>query len=193
MSQKSERIPNSTETTYIPVSPSGNLLTWLRTKLEGRKEVKRFSKFAIVGGIGFVIDFGVSNLLWTILPLTVTLSLPFGLAVTQTGIGSAVGFTVAVCSNFIWNRYWTYPDSRSKAITYQLVTFFGINTIGLLIRTPVLEITSVPLTAWAGELLSVGETLAMRIGNNIALMIAVVVVMFWNFFVNRYWTYSDVE
>jgi hypothetical protein len=28
---------------------------------------------------------------------------------------------------------------------------------------------------------------------NLALAVAVIVVMFWNFFVNRYWTYSDVE
>jgi len=29
--------------------------------------------------------------------------------------------------------------------------------------------------------------------NNLALAIGVIVVMFWNFFINRYWTYSDVE
>ena len=29
-------------------------------------------------------------------------------------------------------------------------------------------------------------------GNNIALAVAVIIVMFWNFFVNRFWTYSDV-
>jgi len=31
------------------------------------------------------------------------------------------------------------------------------------------------------------------ISDNLTLAIAVVIVMFWNFFVNRYWTYSDVE
>jgi putative flippase GtrA len=35
--------------------------------------------------------------------------------------------------------------------------------------------------------------LADRIGKNMALILAVVVVMFWNFFVNRYWTYNDVS
>jgi putative flippase GtrA len=30
-------------------------------------------------------------------------------------------------------------------------------------------------------------------GENLTLAIAVLIVLFWNFFVNRYWTYSDVE
>jgi putative flippase GtrA len=30
------------------------------------------------------------------------------------------------------------------------------------------------------------------LAKNITLAIAVIVVMFWNFFVNRYWTYNDV-
>jgi putative flippase GtrA len=29
--------------------------------------------------------------------------------------------------------------------------------------------------------------------DNLTLAVAVLIVMFWNFFVNRYWTYSDVE
>jgi putative flippase GtrA len=28
---------------------------------------------------------------------------------------------------------------------------------------------------------------------NVTLAIAVIIVMFWNFFINRYWTYGDVE
>jgi putative flippase GtrA len=30
-------------------------------------------------------------------------------------------------------------------------------------------------------------------GENLTLAIAVLIVLFWNFFVNRYWTYNDVE
>jgi putative flippase GtrA len=31
------------------------------------------------------------------------------------------------------------------------------------------------------------------LAHNLALAGAVIVVMFWNFFINRYWTYSDVS
>ncbi len=33
----------------------------------------------------------------------------------------------------------------------------------------------------------------LRIGANLAIMVALVIVMMWNFFVNRYWTYNDVS
>jgi len=32
-----------------------------------------------------------------------------------------------------------------------------------------------------------------KLGTMIAQLIGVVVVMFWNFFANRYWTYNDVK
>jgi putative flippase GtrA len=31
------------------------------------------------------------------------------------------------------------------------------------------------------------------LGKNLTLAIAVSVVMLWNFFINRYWTYNDVN
>ena len=34
---------------------------------------------------------------------------------------------------------------------------------------------------------------ATWLGESIAWALAVVIVMFWNFFVNRYWTYNDVD
>jgi putative flippase GtrA len=34
---------------------------------------------------------------------------------------------------------------------------------------------------------------ARFLGNNLALAVGVLVVMFWNFFVNRFWTYGDIE
>jgi putative flippase GtrA len=71
------------------------------------KEVERFLKFATVGIIGAIIDFGVLNVLQaTVLrPVEPHLSLKVALA-------TGTAFTSAVTSNFIWNRYWTYPDSR---------------------------------------------------------------------------------
>jgi putative flippase GtrA len=31
------------------------------------------------------------------------------------------------------------------------------------------------------------------LGENLALATVVIIVLFWNFFINRYWTYNDVE
>ena len=32
-----------------------------------------------------------------------------------------------------------------------------------------------------------------RLADNLSLAVAVLVVLFWNFFANRHWTYNDVE
>jgi putative flippase GtrA len=43
-----------------------------------------------------------------------------------------------VISNFLWNRYWTYPESRSKPIGRQMTQFFVLNLMGLGINLIVL-------------------------------------------------------
>jgi len=49
-------------------------------------------------------------------------------------IAGTISFIAAITSNFIWNRYWTYPDSRSKPVPHQLAQFVVINVMGLGIR-----------------------------------------------------------
>ena len=149
--------------------------------LTNPRERTRFLRFAAVGVIGAVIDFGVMNLL-------VRFS---SASLVQAG---TISFIAAVLSNFIWNRYWTYPDSRSKPLMRQLVEFAIVSIIGLMIRVPTLAILE-PLTLALVRNLpfAIPYFEANFISNNLTLAIAVIIVMFWNFFVNRYWTYGDVE
>jgi len=103
-----------------------------------------------------------------------------------------------VTSNFIWNRYWTYPDSRSKPLRRQALQFTLVSLIGLAIRTPVFALLLGPYTRMAAALLQVlpasaAALDATTLGSNLALAAAVIIVLFWNFFVNRYWTYADVD
>lgn len=132
------------------------------------KELGRFLKFVVVGTVGFVIDFGTLNLL----------KLVFGFHLL---VANTISFSLAVVSNFTWNRLWTYPDSRSKPIRSQLMQFFMVNIAGWGINTLVL---------WA--LAPVFEGMVGELGYNLAKAIATILVLFWNFFVNRYWTYDDV-
>ena len=145
------------------------------------RERTRFLRFAFVGIIGAVIDFGVMNLMVNLF------SAPLVLAGT-------ISFIAAVLSNFVWNRYWTYPDSRSKPIMRQLIEFSTVSVIGLAIRVPILAFLE-PLIF--NLIISLQFDIPFFdpefISDNLTLAIAVIVVMFWNFFVNRYWTYSDVE
>jgi putative flippase GtrA len=148
--------------------------------LNNGKERERFLKFAAVGAIGAVIDFGVMNLLTQGMDM---------LLVTA----GTISFTCAVISNFIWNRYWTYPDSRSRPITRQLTMFFAVNIAGVAIRIPILHYFEPPFTKLM-ETMNVRVPLSPEfLAKNLTLALAVGIVMLWNFFVNRYWTYNDVD
>jgi putative flippase GtrA len=145
-----------------------------------RQERTRFLKFMAVGVIGAVVDFGIMNLF----------SKLFGMILTWAG---TISFTCAILSNFLWNRYWTYPDSRSRPIARQLAMFFIVNVAGLAIRLPILHFLEIPIRQMF-EHLSLNIPLSPEfLGKNFTLAIAVFIVMLWNFFVNRYWTYNDVD
>ncbi len=162
------------------------------SKARLRREFTRFAKFTVVGTIGAVVDFGTFNLLTALLRVWYVFS-------------GMVSFSMAVLSNFIWHRYWIYPDSRSKPLGQQALQFALVNLVGLAIRMPILFFTERPMIALADQalawlpapLLALAPTALTRdstlLGHNLALATAVVVVLFWNFSVNRFWTYSDVE
>ena len=143
------------------------------------QERTRFLKFMAVGVFGAVVDFGIMNLF----------SKLFGMALVWAG---TISFICAIVSNFIWNRYWTYPDSRSRPISRQLVMFFAVNIAGLAIRLPILHFLEPPMRGLFLRL-SLNLFTPEFLGKNFTLAVAVGVVMLWNFFVNRYWTYNDVD
>ena len=134
------------------------------------KELSRFLKFAIVGVIGMAVDL-------TILTFSrEVLGLPLSLAV-------ALGFTVAVVSNFTWNRLWTFPESRQRPIASQLVQFTLVNIVGLGINEVIvlglyplfLHVTHDPAAYLAAKVIAIG------------------VVLFWNYGANRIWTYKGIK
>lgn len=146
--------------------------------LNDSSERTRFLKFAAVGAIGTVVDFGIYNFLNLVVQMVPVIS-------------QAISFTVAVVNNFIWNRHWTYPESRAKAVPHQMAQFGLINMGGLLIRTPIIAGLENPIRVLAGRFGVQVET-SVLLGHNIALAIAIGIVMLWNYFANRYWTYNDV-
>ncbi|MES0359965.1 MAG: GtrA family protein [Anaerolineales bacterium] len=146
------------------------------------RERSRFFRFATVGIIGAVVDFGTFNLLTSFAGMTAVWA-------------SVFSFIAAIISNFTWNRYWTYPDSRTKPITRQVFQFSLVSIVGLLIRTPIIYLLEPLFTRLFTRMqfLPIGFLTAERLADNLALAVAVIVVMFWNFFINRYWTYDDIN
>ncbi len=148
-----------------------------------QRELTRFVKFSVVGAIGAVVDFGILYLLHSVLGLHIVLS-------------NTCSFTTAVLSNFTWNRYWTYPDSRSRPLSTQLRQFFIVNIAGWGINTGILLLLRTPFADLFASidtniLMLSNPELSYKLGYNLAKAVATVVVMFWNFGINRIWTYSD--
>ncbi len=147
--------------------------------LTDKEERSRFFKFSVVGVTGTIVDFGVMNL------LIITLNMPLVWA-------QVISFTAAVFNNFFWNRFWIYPESRSKRAPEQLLQFGLISTIGILIRTPIIT--------WLNRTIFVflnNSSLNLPVDNfvisrNLALSVTIAIILFWNFYANRYWTFGDV-
>lgn len=159
------------------------------------KEFERFIKFACVGVIGTLVDLVISNFL-----MKFVFHVSRDNASVQVWIATTISFVIAVCGNFILNRYWTYPDSRSRPIIKQLGQFFAVNIVGLAIRSGVILLLAVPFANLVAGLpanwlhsLSINADTEAFLGSDMALLASISVVMIWNFFVNRYWTYNDVK
>ena len=139
------------------------------TLAANRRELVRFAKFATVGIIGTVVDFSVLN----------TLILSFGFTKFW---GNTCSFAAAVVSNFIWNRLWTFPESRERSLVPQLVQFALVSVGGYVINQVIfLGLDSLYLHTWG------------TLGYNISKAVATLVVLFWNFGINRVWTYRGIE
>ena len=117
-------------------------------------------KFGIVGGSGYLINLAV-----------------FAVLAGSLGVHHAVAaigaFCVAVTSNFLWNRYWTFGPGESSA-GFQAVRFFTVSLASLGINLVVLEVLVAGTT--------VGELTAQAI--------AVAVAMPFNFLGNKLWTFT---
>jgi putative flippase GtrA len=117
-------------------------------------------KFGIVGGSGYLINLAVFSVLAT----------SFGVHHAVAAIGA---FCVAVTSNFLWNRYWTFGPGDSSA-GFQAVRFFAVSTASLGLNLIVLE----ALVAAGG------------MGDLGAQAVAVAVAMPFNFLGNKLWTFA---
>ena len=123
--------------------------------------IKQFFKFGIVGGIGVVIDFGFTWLLKEKLK-------------THKYLANSVGFMLAASSNWILNRIWTFKNDDPDMLL-QYGKFIGVSVVGLLIHNFIVYIFH--------------DKRSMNF--YLAKVIAVGVVMFWNFGANYLYTFNS--
>jgi dolichol-phosphate mannosyltransferase len=117
-------------------------------------------KFGVVGGSGYLINLGVFAFL----------SGNLGVYHAVAAVGA---FCVAVTSNFLWNRYWTFGPGEGLA-HMQAARFLAVSVACLVINLVVLEaiVVSSPISELAAQ------------------AIAVAVAMPFNFLGNKLWTFA---
>ena len=155
--------------------------------LKRPKELERFVKFALVGILGMVVDFAVLNVMKLVFE---GMGLGEGMKVDlqaheiQLIAANTISFSVAVLSNFTWNRLWTFPESRQQPLGRQLAQYALVNVVGLAINTGLLVVLDQQVFQ---------HLVSERLSYNLAKAIAIGVVLFWNFGINRIWTYRDID
>jgi putative flippase GtrA len=74
-------------------------------------------RFGLVGGLNTVIDYGIFNLLHSVLGWPPVLS-------------TAISVAVAIVNSFVWNRHWTFKAAGQTAWQRQLPPFLAISLVG---------------------------------------------------------------
>ncbi|GAB4093345.1 GtrA family protein [Flaviaesturariibacter terrae] len=86
-------------------------------------------------------------------------------------VANALGFSCAVVLNFLLNRVWTF-GSHAPDVQGQLVRFIGVSLIGLLLNTGIVYALN-----------------HRKLNFYLSKAIAIVLVFFWNYAANAYFTF----
>jgi dolichol-phosphate mannosyltransferase len=121
------------------------------------KDSKKFIKFLMVGGVGFLINLLVYNALAT------GTSLPLWVANT-------VGAELAIFSNYQFNNFWTFKQNRAKSFPQyiiKMVSFYLTSNIGVFI--------------FQNGFIQLGETFYGRQYHLIYFLVGTAILLVWNF------------
>ncbi|NLU70805.1 GtrA family protein [Streptomyces sp. HNM0574] len=139
----------------------------LRARL--RRLAREVATFGAVGAIGFLVNVAVFNLCIR----------GFGMAPVRSGVIATV---VAIASNYVGNRYWTYRGADKHHVRREVGLFLVFSGIGLVIENGVLALSHYGL--------GYTSALADNIAKNVIGLGLGTVFRFWSY---RTWVFLDDE
>jgi putative flippase GtrA len=80
--------------------------------------IHEVAKFAVVGGIGFIVQLGVQDVVHYVVgvgPLT----------------SVVIGYVVATAVTFVGNRHWAFKHRQGKGLRHEGAMFVGLNVVGI--------------------------------------------------------------
>ena len=133
-----------------------------------RNELERFIRFMVVGVSGTLVDFAILSALkyffgWPTLP------------------ANLISYSCGIINNFLLTRYWVYPETRGRQSFIQLLQFFLISMIGLGLNNLIVVALEGPATKFIAN---------PAYSYIPAKLVATFMVLLWNFFANRFWTFG---
>ncbi len=127
--------------------------------------LKRISKFVLVGTLNTFLDFGILNF------LSYLFKIYFG---WWLAVFNIISFLIANINSFFWNKNWTFQVKEKKGIM-GFLKFFSVSFCGLIINTIILLLGLELLRIILPEL-------NLQIAENLAKVLAVLVSKYWNYF-----------
>src|SRR5690349_7526946 len=93
-----------------------------------RAWLRRFAKFALVGGTGVGVNMGLFWLLTSVLGMHYLVAGP-------------IAIETAICSNFLLNNCWTFADRQAQRLEFRTFGRYQLVTLGgMLINVGVLQL-----------------------------------------------------
>ncbi|USN53994.1 MAG: GtrA family protein [Candidatus Nomurabacteria bacterium] len=129
--------------------------------IERRPGLAQFIKFGVVGFGNTCLDFSIY------FSLTRFFHVPFLAA-------NAVAFLSAVSLSFTLNKRWTFRD-RQRAFRRQYTRFVAVSAVGAVLTE---------LGLWF-------FVVVVGLHDIYAKIVSVLIVLFWNFFANKFWTFRQ--
>ncbi|MEN8655663.1 GtrA family protein [Streptomyces sp. 21So2-11] len=135
----------------------------LRRRLD--RLVRELAKFGAVGAVGFLVNAIVFNVCVHY----------FDLAVVRSGV---IATAVAIGTNYLGNRHWTYRSSDKRGRSRELTLFLLFSGVGLVIENGVLALSHYGL--------DFTSTLADNVAKNVIGLGIATIFRFWSY---RTWVF----
>lgn len=129
---------------------------------------KQLIKFGMVGAVTVLIDLGIYNLL-----IRQGLNLYWS---------RTISIIVAVTMGYFWHRHWTFR-SRNPQMHREFIKFCIISITGLGLNLLIMRILY-PMTNFIKS---------DYLHKNIVALLAIGIVFFWNYFMQKNWTFKKIK
>lgn len=151
-------------------------LAWLVFAWLIAKKIKVFyelAKFVLVGGLNFLVNIGVLNLLIFIA------SIASGPAFS---VFKGTSFIAAVINSYLFNKFWTFGAGDKKEAGKEFISFFIVSLIGFVINNVIASL----IVNWIGPQWGVAE----NVWANIGAIVAAFTGMSWNFIGYKFFVFK---